>query len=196
MTVKFAILGILADQPRHGYELKQIFEERVGEIWPLNYGQIYSTLERLHKEGLVDLEQIEQSDKPDKKIYAITAAGRAEFEAWRRSPIKLEPRALRDELFLRLVFISPSEVDYILRLIQQQQTVYLSHMMQITNRKVEIEDRLRRQLAQPLDPAERERVEHERLIGTLLADVALFHAEADIRWLRHCEAKLKAVYQR
>ena len=75
MSVKHAFLGILAEKPRHGYDLKQAFDAKLGDFWSLNFGQVYTTLERLRKDGFVDYEEHEQADKPDKKIYRITQAG-------------------------------------------------------------------------------------------------------------------------
>ncbi len=195
MSIKHALLGILAERPRHGYDLKRAFEDKVGDFWSLNYGQIYTTLERLHKNGLVEYEDIEQSDKPDKKIYRVTKAGMEEFQEWRVRPVKAEPRALRDELFLKIMFMDEEEYPGILSLIQSQQSVYMAHMMQLTNRKFEIEQSARRELEQAESEEERRRIEREKLIGVLLIDVALHHAEADIRWLRHCEAKISDLYE-
>lgn len=193
MSVKHALLGILADEPAHGYDLKMRFEEKTGEFWELNYGQVYTTLDRLHKEGLVEYDAVEQDDKPDKKIYRITEAGQKEFDTWRLAPIKAEPRALRDELFLKLIFIEEEQSSHILRTIQSQQSVYMAHMMTLTNRKFEIEQQAQHDLQQATSEDERHRIEHEKVISTLLIDVAIYHAEADIRWLRHCEAKLKDI---
>jgi DNA-binding PadR family transcriptional regulator len=191
MSVKHALLGILAESPAHGYELKNRFEERLGEVWTLNFGQIYTTLERLEQEGLVEYESIAQDDKPDKKHYWITEEGRKAFEEWRRAPIKAEPRVLRDELFLKLVFLRHNDSGSIMRVIQSQQSVYMAHMMQLTNRKFEIEESAQRAIEECSDENERAQLEQEKVISTLLIDVALYHAEADIRWLRHCEARLK-----
>jgi len=71
MSVKFAMLGILAEKDLHGYELKSSFDEKVGEFWSLNYGQIYSTLDRLEKDNLVTHDLQTQDRRPDKKIYSI-----------------------------------------------------------------------------------------------------------------------------
>ena len=191
MSVKHAILGILADAPAHGYDLKTRFEEKVGEFWSLNYGQVYTTLDRLHKDGLVEFDTVEQGDKPDKKIYRITSAGQDAFTQWQLSPIKAEPRALRDELFLKLMFIDKSQAQHIMRTIQRQQSVYMAHMMQLTNRKYEIEEQAQQKIKDVANDDERDAMEQEKVISTLLIDVAIYHAEADIRWLRHCEAKLK-----
>ncbi len=194
MSIKHALLGILVRQPGHGYELKQTFEEKVGEFWTLNYGQVYTTLERLHKDGLVEWEDVEQTDKPDKKMYRITEAGRAVFDEWRHQPVKAEPRALRDELFLKLLFMDRDQAGAVLRMIQTQQSVYMAHMMQLTNRKMVLEDAAQQDIDAAHSGTEIERIEEETVIGTLLIDVAIYHAEADIRWLNHCEAKLKDLF--
>lgn len=194
MSIKHALLGILVRQPCHGYELKQTFEEKVGEFWTLNYGQVYTTLERLYKDGLVEWEDIEQTDKPDKKMYRITEAGRVVFDEWRRQPVKAEPRALRDELFLKLLFMDRDQSEAVLRMIQTQQSVYMAHMMQLTNRKMALEDAAQQEIDAAHSDAEAERIEEETVIGTLLIDVAIYHAEADIRWLNHCEAKIKDLF--
>jgi DNA-binding PadR family transcriptional regulator len=188
-------LGILAEKPRHGYDLKQTFDEKVGDFWTLNYGQVYTTLERLLKDGLVECEEVEQANKPDKKIYRVTPAGLSAFEAWRVEPVKPEPRMLRDELFLKLLFLSESNAGQTLAMIQSQHSVYMAHMMQLTNKKVQIERQARQALASATSQAERRRIEHEHLINTLLIDVALQHTEADIRWLRQCGARIKAISQ-
>src|SRR5438552_8297942 len=105
MSVRHALLGILAQSPRHGYDLKRTFDDKLGDFWSLNFGQIYTTLDRLQAEGLITYDPVPQDDKPDKKVYSITAAGRTEFDQWRTSSLKAEPRVLRDELFLRLLFM-------------------------------------------------------------------------------------------
>jgi DNA-binding PadR family transcriptional regulator len=196
VSIKYALLGILAEKPRHGYDLKRTFDERLGDFWSLNFGQIYTTLERLRADGLVECEAIAQTDRPDKKIYRVTQAGLEDFQDWRVRPIKAEPRALRDELFLKLMFMSEDEIEPVLQLIQTQQSVYMAHMMQLTDRKYQIEQNARRCLESAADEIERHRIEHERLIGTLLIDVALQHAEADIRWLRQCQTKITSLYRK
>ncbi len=193
MSVKYALLGILAERPCHGYDLKRAFDEKLGDLWNLNYGQIYTTLDRLHADGLVDCDTVAQHDKADRKIYRITGAGLAEFRDWRTRPVKFEPRILRDELFVKLMFMEDDDVDAVLSLIQAQHSVCLAYMMKLTNRKFNIEQDGRRALQQEADLLKRRRIERERLIGMLLIDVALQHAEADIRWLRHVEAKIKGL---
>ena len=193
MSVKYILLGILAEKPRHGYDIKQAFDEKVGDFWTLNYGQVYTTLDRLRGDGLVECREVGQSGRPDKKIYRVTPAGRRAFEAWRLEPIKPEPRMLRDELFFKLVFMPDSDAGQIIEMIQTQHGVYLAYMMQLTNKKVQIERRARQALKEAGSQAARKRIEHEHLVSLLLIDVALQHAEADIRWLRQCETRIKGL---
>lgn len=191
MAVKYALLGLLAEASMHGYDIKRAFDEKLGDFWNLNYGQIYTTLDRLRNAGLVDYESIEQHDKPDKKVYRITAAGREALAEWRSTPAKHEPRVLRDELFLKIMFTDTDSAADVLEQIAVQEGIYLAHMMQLTNRKFTIEQAARRALNAAADPQERKRIEHDRVVSTVLIDAALFHAEADIRWLRHTRAKLE-----
>src|SRR3990172_9361371 len=104
MSVKFAMLGILAKKDLHGYELKSSYDDKVGEFWSLNYGQIYSTLDRLEQEDLVTHDRQVQDKRPDKKIYSITSKGKKKLEEWVSTPVS-KLRALRDEFFIKLVFM-------------------------------------------------------------------------------------------
>jgi DNA-binding PadR family transcriptional regulator len=175
VSVKYALLGILSQGERHGYDLKDAFDERVGEFWALNFGQIYSTLDRLERERLVEWRGEPQERRPDRKIYRITAKGRLELEEWLTRPVR-RPRALRDELFIKLVFLDPNDRAPILDLIGQQKRIYMSHMQRLTRRKVELSSRADRR---------------HLLVTELLMDAALFHAEADLKWLTHVEQKLQ-----
>ena len=93
MSVKYAMLGILAQKDLHGYELKSSFDEKVGEFWSLNYGQIYSTLDRLEKEDLVTYDRQVQDKRPDRKIYSITKKGTDSKGAGRVACRANKPRA-------------------------------------------------------------------------------------------------------
>lgn len=176
MSIKYALLGILAESDLHGYELKSRFDEKVGEFWSLNYGQIYSTLDRLEKEGLVCHDRATQDRRPDRKIFSITPAGREELGKWLTTPVS-KLRALRDELFVKLMFMDRNDPAPILSLIEKQKALYLKQMNQLTHRKVAL-----RKNTDPVDS----------LTTELLLDAGLFHAEADIKWLTLCEAKIKA----
>jgi DNA-binding PadR family transcriptional regulator len=180
----------------HGYDIKRTFDEKLGDFWNLNVGQIYATLDRLRDAGLVEYEAVEQADKPDKKVYRITEAGRAALDDWRATPAKHEPRALRDELFLKILFMDADgarALDDVLDQIAAQEGIYMAHMMQLTNRKFSIEGAARKGLANAADAETRQRLEHDRVVSTVLIEAALFHAEADINWLRHTRARLEAL---
>jgi DNA-binding PadR family transcriptional regulator len=176
MSVKYAMLGILAEKDLHGYELKSSFDEKVGEFWSLNYGQIYSTLDRLEKEDLVTHDLQTQDRRPDRKIFSITGKGRTELEEWLSTPVH-KIRALRDEFFIKLVFMDRKDPGPILDLIEKQKALYLKQMNQLTNRKVSYKKK-----SENIDI----------LTAELLMDAGLFHAEADIKWLTLCASKIKA----
>ncbi|MYR61059.1 PadR family transcriptional regulator, partial [Streptomyces sp. SID625] len=99
--MRLHLLALLARGPAHGYELKQDLEQLLGSAYPQpNVGQIYVTLGRLEKTGLIQGEQVEQSSRPNKKIYHLTDAGRDELRTWFAEP-EDEPR-VRDEFFMKL----------------------------------------------------------------------------------------------
>src|SRR5229473_3031468 len=102
MSIKHAILGLLADGPLHGYELKTAYEENLVPASQLNYGQVYATLERLGRDGLVAHEVVSQTERPDKKVYALTEGGRTELHTWLETPSRLD-LDLRNETFLKLI---------------------------------------------------------------------------------------------
>src|SRR5215212_7792732 len=103
-SVQNAILALLVERPRHGYELRDMFEAALGGHWELNSGQIYSSLDRLARDGLVVEEGIEKGGGPDKRLWALTAAGEREVEVWLKSPVPRDYR-LRDELYLKLMLV-------------------------------------------------------------------------------------------
>ena len=177
MSVKYAMLGILAEKDLHGYELKSNFDEKVGEFWSLNYGQIYSTLDRLEKEDLVTHDRQSQDKRPDRKIYSITRKGRKELEEWLATPVN-RVRALRDEFFIKLVFMDKDNPAPVLELIEKQKALYLKQMNHLTHQKVALKKKAK---------------EPDALTTELLMDAGLFHADADIRWLTLCESKIKAM---
>ncbi len=176
MSIKYALLGILAEKDLHGYEIKTSFDDKVGEFWSLNYGQIYSTLERLEKEDLVTHDRQAQDKRPDKKIFSITAEGRKQLEEWLAEPVS-KLRALRDEFFIKLMFMDSNNPTAILELIEKQKALYLKQMNRLTQRKLALK---------------KSAYNRHALISELLIDAGLFHSEADINWLTLCESKIKA----
>ncbi|MGH7859559.1 MAG: hypothetical protein ACREQY_19720, partial [Candidatus Binatia bacterium] len=112
-----------------------------------------------------------------RKIFRITSKGRKELEEWLLRPVARQ-RALRDELFIKLLFLDPDEDrDSVLELIEKQKQIYMRRMQSLTRRKVELSER---------------RDRRKLLVTDLLMDAALFHAEADLRWLEHTRQKLQS----
>ncbi len=174
LAVKHGILGILAMGSRHGYEIKSEFDQLTGGLWELNVGQIYSTLDRLLKEGLVALEATAEPGE-DRKVYGVTPAGLQALDAWLARP-PLKPKPVRDEIFVRLALLMNRDRESAYALLDSQRRVYHLEMADLTRQKV--------QLGRKEAP--------DRLWQELLLDAALLHVEADLRWLDVCEAKLRA----
>jgi DNA-binding PadR family transcriptional regulator len=158
MSVPHALLGLLEQRPRHGYDLKRLFDRYFSPDHPLAFAQVYSTLGRLEHRGRVRLDAIERAEGPDRRRYAITADGTQELERWLAEPLDPEPR-LQASLFTKVVLaiLSGRAVQ---PLVDAERHAHLERMRQLTT--------IRR--SAPLQVA-------------LLADYALFHLEADLRWL-------------
>jgi DNA-binding PadR family transcriptional regulator len=174
LSVKHGILGILANGPRYGYELKAEFELLTGGLWDLNVGQVYSTLERMLKDGLVELVEVSDSSE-DRKVYRVTPEGLAELQDWLdRPPLKTRP--MRDEVFVRLGLLMERDPQAALDLLDSQRRLYHLQMAELTRQKIGLS---------------RERG-LGRLRRELMLDAALLHTEADLRWLETCELKIRA----
>lgn len=177
MSVKFGLMGILAKRPLHGYELKRVFDRLTGGFWQLNHGQIYQTLERLEDEGFVTHTVQREESVPDRKVYSLTPVGQEAFRSWIESVPEPRPRPLRDELFIRLAVMPDGDPAQALELLAAHRSVYLEQMRELTRARTDLE--------------EAGGVE-DTLVEELLLDAALFHTEADLRWLDHCEARLRS----
>ena len=158
MSVPYALLGLLEQQPRHGYDLKRLFDRYFAPDHPVAFAQVYSTLERLERRGRVRLDAIERAEGPDRRLYAITDDGTRELERWLDEPLEAEPH-LQASLFTKVVLaiLSGRPVE---PLVDAERHAHLERMRELTA--------IRRSATTPL---------------ALLADYALFHLEADLRWL-------------
>ncbi len=171
MSVRNAILGLLAQRPRHGYELRAAFEALIGgeQNWDVKPAQIYTTLSRLEEGGLVAQTAVEQDGGPEKRIYDITPAGRDELSGWFNGAVEDEPQ--RDEFYLKLMLsLATAQADPY-RVIQVQRARLYRSLHQLTTRRLE------------LDPK-------SELAQILLLDKAVMHVEADLRWLDMIESRL------
>src|SRR5580658_9922964 len=100
MSIRHALLALLSDGPKYGLQLRQEFEARTGEVWPLNIGQVYTTLQRLERDGLVESD--ENGEEGPKKDFHITAEGSSELTAWLCTPPDLSSPP-RDELVIKVL---------------------------------------------------------------------------------------------
>src|SRR5881275_2411814 len=101
-VLKFALLGLLAKESRHGYDLKRAFERLLGGTWPINIGQIYTTLTRLERDRLVTAETVTQTSVPDRKVYSLTPAGHDALAEWLAQPVA-DSVALKDEMYVKVL---------------------------------------------------------------------------------------------
>jgi DNA-binding PadR family transcriptional regulator len=167
MSVKYGLLALLERGPMYGYQLRASFEESTGGTWPLNVGQVYTTLNRLERDELVS--PLPEQDG-GQRLYEITADGRVELASWFATPVRHADRP-RDELAIKLALaITTPGVD--VRAVLQAQRV-------ATIRTLQEYTRLKARAISPVD-----------LPWRLVVESMLFHAEAEARWLDHCETAL------
>lgn len=171
MSVRYALLGLLDQQPRHGYELRATFMALVGgeQNWDVKPAQIYATLSRLQENGLIAQTSVEQDGGPEKRVYAITPTGRAELETWFATSVASEHQ--RDEFFVKLMLSLAVDETTSRRAIQTQRAALYQKLHTITEQ---------RRLADP----------RTELAHMLLLDKTVMHLEADLRWLDIVEARL------
>jgi DNA-binding PadR family transcriptional regulator len=174
MSVRNAILGLLATRPRHGYELHDAFEAMVGgeQNWDIKPAQVYTTLSRLEKQGLVVEDRIEQAGGPEKYIYAMTDAGLNELRNWFAEPV--EGDHLRDEFFLKLMLAISVEEGDPRKVIYIQRANLYQELHSITGQRSQI------------DPK-------SELAYILFLDRVVMRLEADLRWLEMVEGRLDEI---
>ena len=166
--LRYALLGLLARQPSHGYDLKNEIEHSLGDNWDINFGQIYTTLGRLERDGLISAAE-RTSDARGKKVYGIMPAGRAELEAWLNRTIE-NPRQLRDEFIIKLIIRHMAGYGDTQTAIHEQRQAYLQQLHSFTTL-----------FAQKVyDP-----------FVSLLIEGTILHLQADLRWLDVCEERLE-----
>ncbi|HEY3482638.1 MAG TPA: PadR family transcriptional regulator [Streptomyces sp.] len=166
MSVKHSLLAVLADGDRYGYQLRAEFEERTGATWPLNIGQVYTTLNRLERDGLVEPAG---QDSANHVFYRITDAGRDELFAWFARPVSRAERP-RDELAVKLALaVTVAGVD-VAAIVHAQRKHALAALQDFTRVKA--------------------RLAADELAASLVLESMIFQSEAEIRWLDHVEARV------
>jgi DNA-binding PadR family transcriptional regulator len=129
MPLQHAVLALLAARPAHGYELKNEFEQAVGDQWGgLNIGHLYQVLDRLSRDGLIDSERRPQQVKPDRIVHQITPAGQAELDRWLSEPV-VRARGYRDDFFLKLMAaVQSGSPDMLAGVLSRQRTHLLREL--------------------------------------------------------------------
>src|SRR5262245_5144068 len=128
--MRYAFLALLAKALAHGYELKQAFEEAFGDVWPpLNFGQIYTTLQRLERAALVHSREVPQARRRDKKVYELTRTGHEELRSWLAAPAT--GPLLKDEFSMKLVMAGLTHAADQAALIERQRRAYLQALQDL-----------------------------------------------------------------
>jgi len=127
-TLGYALLGLLAREPLSGYDLKRLMEERVGFFWSARHSQIYPELARLEGQGMVEHRVVEQSGRPDKKVYEATSLGLEALKEWVTAPV--EPRPARDELVLKAYSLWLAEPEEAVKLFREQERRHEEQLLQ------------------------------------------------------------------
>lgn len=167
MSIRHGLLALLEREPMYGYQLRHEFDATTGSTWPLNVGQVYTTLARLERDGLVSPGD---EDEEGRLRYAITEDGRAELSQWFETPVVSADRP-RDELAIKLALaVTVPGVD-VAAVIQQQRAATIVAIQDLTRLKARSSG-------------------EDDLSWSLVLESMRFQAEAEIRWLDHCETSL------
>jgi DNA-binding PadR family transcriptional regulator len=168
MSVRHALLALLSEGPKYGLQLRDEFEQRTGEVWPLNVGQVYTTLQRLERDGLVESDRTD--DAGPQKSFQITRSGAEELRSWLRTPPDLSSPP-RDELVIKVLVAMRLPGTDVHEVIQAHRR-YLVELMQQWTRIKEDEASYDVSLA-------------------LVVDAELFRLDSVIRWLDSADGRLK-----
>jgi DNA-binding PadR family transcriptional regulator len=168
MSVPHALLALLSEGPKYGLRLQNEFQARTGEVWPLNVGQVYTTLQRLERDGLVETDDGE--GERSRKQYRITSTGERELGDWLRTPPDLVPPP-RDELVIKVLVAMQIPATDVHEIVQ----VHRRHVIEIMQRYTQV----------------KAAAAEDDLALTLVADAEIFRLEAIVRWLDTADVRLK-----
>ncbi|OLT11553.1 transcriptional regulator [Actinomadura sp. CNU-125] len=168
MSIRHGLLALLSQGPRYGYQLRTEFESSTGATWPLNIGQVYSTLSRLERDELVVRVG---ADDEGRFVYRITPAGGDEVRRWFATPVARADRP-RDELAIKLAMAVTAPGVDVRAVVQAQRTATLRSLQDLTRLKAA--------------PAAEEPGQSDHA-WRLVLESMIFQAEAEVRWLDHCE---------
>ncbi len=174
MSIKHGLLALLERGPMYGYQLRAEFESSTGATWPLNVGQVYTTLTRLERDGLVH--PVGDPDADGRQVYSLTDAGRVEVTTWFATPVTVKERP-RDELAIKLAMAVTTPGVDVTQVVQTQRSATLRTLQELT--------RLKTHADEVTDAA-----------WLLVLESMIFSAEAEVRWLDHCETKVARLAER
>jgi DNA-binding PadR family transcriptional regulator len=168
MSIRHALLALLSEGPKYGLQLRDEFEQRTGEVWPLNVGQVYTTLQRLERDGLIESDG--EDDAGPQKSFRITTGGTSELETWLRTPPDLSSPP-RDELVIKVLVAIRVPGLEVRDVIQTHRRHVVELMQEWT--------RIKRDAGA------------DELSLTLVVDAELFRLDSVIRWLDAADARLR-----
>jgi len=176
MFLRYAILSLLRDEEMHGYRIKSAFEERLGRMWPLNFGQIYTTLKDMKRRDLIVGRLESNGNHMGRWVYGTTARGRRALATWlARRP--QPPVPARNEIFVRLLGAWSEDSEAGLAQLKNQEATYRSYLDELKCRRGALEDS---------DSGEN----HRGMLSRLTIDATVLQLEAHLRWLDLCGAEL------
>lgn len=168
VSAAHALLGLLEGEPRHGYDLKRAWDRRFGHLKAMRYSQVYATLSRLERDGLIELVGEEPGQGPDRKRYRITPDGTADLARWLAEP-DVPDGPVHADLFAKVVLALDTDhpVDDFL---EAQRAVHTQRMRDLLDRR-----------------------DHADEVERAALDLAVFHLEADLRWIDHARRRLERI---
>lgn len=167
MAVREGLLAVLSTGPRHGYQVKTDFEAMTGGVWKINVGQVYTTLDRLERDGMVVMDE-----SGDPKVYSVTDSGLQALATWWEAG-SLDEAPPRDELMLKVLTALDAGTEQVLEVISSHRTTLTSLLQQRRARM------------------RREREMEAPLASQLVDDALMYRAESDLRWLDQCESRIR-----
>jgi DNA-binding PadR family transcriptional regulator len=170
MSIRYAVLGLLAEAPSHGYAIRAAFEDRLGDFWDLNYGQVYQVLNALEQDALVVGSDERIGKRPVRRTYSISPKGQDALHRWMAHPPR-QGRPFRDDFYVRLMFAVEKDADVLQSMIDEQ--------IRCCRRKLELFTDTR--AAQSGDDT-------VTTVSRLFTKAALLHAEADLQALELCRS--------
>jgi DNA-binding PadR family transcriptional regulator len=172
MSIKHAVLGLIAEEPRHGYAVRAAFEQRLGDFWDLNYGQIYQVLTSLEADGLITGVDEQVGKRPRRTVYAISPKGRDALRSWLAQPVARRS-SFRDEFYVRLLLASQYEPALLSSIVALQRKRCDEHLASLVEQR-----------------ESRTGTSVEDAVRSLFREAAILRAEADVKALELCQTVL------